>query len=692
MFWLDATNKSTIEQSYKTIATQICKRADRQYSVDEARQELENYQSHWLLLFDGADDMDEISDLFPPGTYGDVIYTSRNHMLRRLLVSQILQVSKMADEEAQELLLKSARLDTSAPEHKQHASVIVTKLGCLALAVDQAGAYIANGTCYLEEYLGEFEKRRRDLMKNNAYRKASGIDQAVYATWDLSYSAISKKTGPSHDLDVQGANAALEILQILPFFHNEGVIEETFKLAAENWESDGSTDSEAEERVTNNANDGLLMLSLHPDGIWNNQNFRRGVQTLLSFSLIDRPDPQRRLHMHPLVHLWAFDRMTEDEKKRSGKEAGRILAQSISYETRSEDYAYRRDLLPHITTFQRQTIPSSLPKNANRFQNFAQVFYEAGWWKEAEKLRVQAVDIDRLVHGPEHPETLTAMSDLALTYRQQGQWKKAEEINLQVLEISKDVLGQQHPNTLTTMNNLASTYWEQGHWKEAEELNLQVLEIRKDVLGPQNPDTLRSMSNLASTYWQQGRWKEAENLDLQVLELRKDKLGPQHPDTLSSMNNLASTYWEQRRWKEAEEFDSQVLEIRKDVLGPQHPDTLNSMQALASTYSHQGHVNEAENLELELLKTKKRVLGSEHPDTLMSMSNLAHTLYSRSRSSEAIKLMRECCELRRRVIGPTHPDTRASLKSLGAWEQEADETNDLDEESSSWCSTSESET
>jgi len=81
-----------------------------------------------------------------------------------------------------------------------------------------------------------------------------------------------------------------------------------------------------------------------------------------------------------------------------------------------------------------------------------------------------------------------------------------------VSETRKRVLGPEHPDTLTSMANLALTYTDQGRWKEAEELGVQVLETKKRVIGPEHPSTLTSMANLASTYRNQGRWKEAEEL------------------------------------------------------------------------------------------------------------------------------------------------------------------------------------
>jgi hypothetical protein len=59
----------------------------------------------------------------------------------------------------------------------------------------------------------------------------------------------------------------------------------------------------------------------------------------------------------------------------------------------------------------------------------------------------------------------------------------AEELEVKVLEASRRVLGEEHPDTITAMANLASTYWNQGRWKEAEELQVKVLEVRRRVLG-----------------------------------------------------------------------------------------------------------------------------------------------------------------------------------------------------------------
>ncbi|KAF5855882.1 hypothetical protein ETB97_008292, partial [Aspergillus alliaceus] len=119
---------------------------------------------------------------------------------------------------------------------------------------------------------------------------------------------------------------------------------------------------------------------------------------------------------------------------------------------------------------------------------------------------------------------------------------EAEELGVQALELRKQVLGPEHPDTLTSMNNLALTYSDQGLWKEAEELEMQTLELRKQVLGPEHPDTLTSMNNLAYTWKLLGKVKDALPLMKKCIELRRNFLGPDHPLVISSSNALSD--WE----------------------------------------------------------------------------------------------------------------------------------------------------
>ncbi|KAF5857543.1 hypothetical protein ETB97_005646 [Aspergillus alliaceus] len=314
------------------------------------------------------------------------------------------------------------------------------------------------------------------------------------------------------------------------------------------------------------------------------------------------------------------------------------------------------------------------PNTLTSMANLASTFWNQGRWNEAEKLELEVLETRKAVLGAEHPDTLTSMANLAATYPDQGRWNEAEKLfgrwseaeklEMQVMETSETVLGAEHPSTLRSIMNLAGTYRNQGRWNEAEKLEVQVMEISKTVLGAEHPDTLSSVVNLASTYWNQGQWNEAEKLLMQVMDTSETVLGADHPSTLRIMANLGATYCKQGRWSEAEKLQIQVMKTRKAALGAEHPDTLITMNNLAATYRNQGRWNEAEKLLTQVLEIYKTVLGEEHPDTLRSMANLAETYRSQERWSEADKIFMQLMETRKTVLGAEHPDTLTIMASL----------------------------
>jgi tetratricopeptide (TPR) repeat protein len=126
----------------------------------------------------------------------------------------------------------------------------------------------------------------------------------------------------------------------------------------------------------------------------------------------------------------------------------------------------------------------------------------------------------------------------------------------------KAKLGPDHPNTLTAMFNLALVHQSARRLREALPLLEEVSRLMKAKLGPDHPNTLIATGALALTYRDLDRPGDAIPLYEGILELKKAKLGPDDRDTLNSMNNLIGTYLEARRWAEAEAMARECLEAR----------------------------------------------------------------------------------------------------------------------------------
>jgi tetratricopeptide (TPR) repeat protein len=240
-----------------------------------------------------------------------------------------------------------------------------------------------------------------------------------------------------------------------------------------------------------------------------------------------------------------------------------------------------------------------------------------------------------------------------------GQYAPAKASHRKVLSLRKEVLGPEHPDTLTSMGNLAGVLVLQGKYEDAEAINRQALALREMVLGREHPDTLTSTSNLALVLGSQVKYEDAEAMNRQALAQRERVLGLEHPDTLTSMNNLAGVLDRQGKYKEAETMHRQTLAISEKMLMPEHPFRLTSMSNLALVLDSQGKYKEAEAMNRQTLAPREKVLGLEHPDTLMSVYCLAYLLAKQYRVDESLILYRRASSGYNTTLRKDHPTTKA---------------------------------
>ena len=185
MFWVDASTLENINVSLKGISSIPAAQAScHDGSAESVLQWISFIQEEWLIVFDNADDLppDVVAKFISPGNRGNILITSRNQSMGRLIgFENVIEINEMEEANAVTLLLKASHLDASA-EHLQAAKNIVASLGCMPLAVDQAGAYIQAGNCGINEYLRQFSSHRLTLMSDATFRGASDYDRTVYGT------------------------------------------------------------------------------------------------------------------------------------------------------------------------------------------------------------------------------------------------------------------------------------------------------------------------------------------------------------------------------------------------------------------------------------------------------------------------------------------------------------------------------
>jgi tetratricopeptide (TPR) repeat protein len=255
-----------------------------------------------------------------------------------------------------------------------------------------------------------------------------------------------------------------------------------------------------------------------------------------------------------------------------------------------------------------------------------------------EVLKRAAQKIDTAFAGKPEIEA-TVRTAVGLTYRLLGQYAEAEPHLRRAVQLREDLYGPEHPDSLSVVNNLALLLYERGKLDEAEPLLRQNLEAQRRILGPDQPGTLTALNNLALLLQARGKFDAAEPLYRESLEVHRRVLGPEHASTLTVVHNLANLYRERGKFDEAEQLHRQNLESRRRILGPDHPETLGSVNSLANLQRERGKFDEAEQLLRQNLESTRRILGPEHPQALRAISNLGSLLAARGKLDEAEPLL-----------------------------------------------------
>ncbi|KAH8793687.1 acyl transferase/acyl hydrolase/lysophospholipase, partial [Flagelloscypha sp. PMI_526] len=279
VFFIDGSDKFNLENDFKSITTEV----SNQPTLDDAFLILRTSKTNWLLFIDNADD--PTLDLRPyiKWPHGNILITTRNRELRVHAPKCSIQVDRLELEDAKELLLGGVIVSEN-PETNEAASKIVQQLGCLALAVNHARAFLAQDICTLSEYLPMYMQNRRRLLETKFVQSTDDYEHTVYTTWLISFEKLS--------------SAAALLFELLCFMHHEAIPSRIFEDA---WKSLEDAEDDAVPTTL------LSFLSCleATDSAWDTFRFRMLIKEILSFSLIEFNIVNHTFSFHPLVQQWA---------------------------------------------------------------------------------------------------------------------------------------------------------------------------------------------------------------------------------------------------------------------------------------------------------------------------------------------------------------------------------------------------
>jgi hypothetical protein len=625
--WQFASGDSTVlAAGFGELAAQLGVRglADTRDPVASVHAVLAGFAAPWLLILDNAADMVSVETFLPPAGLGRVLITSQNPSWP----GQPLDVPLLDRDVAAGFLVNR----TGDPDSRA-ALDLADLLGGLALALEQAAAYVQATGNTLAAYLALFRQRPAEMLSRG---EPTGYSGTVASTWALAFDHL-QHTAPG----------AVGLLRLLAFCAPEAVplrllLQPRPVLAG---------------RLGNDVAAVLVPLLEDPLAAGD------AIAALRRYSLVT-PAAGGAVSVHRLVQAVTSDQMPAELANAWRQAAAAIIEAAIPPDPQQPaNWSVFDAILPHAEV--------ALPAASVGMARIAEYLGVSGNYAAARDLWRTVSELKERVHGPEHLDTLTARTNLARLTGQAGDPVGARDQLAALLPVRERVSGLEDTDTLTTRAILANFTGQAGDAAGARDQYAALVPVIERAHGPEHPETLTARANLA--YWtgEAGDPVRARDQFAELLPIRERVLGPEHPDTVTARTNLA--YWTGESGDAAGARDQYavLLPIRERLLGPEHPETLTIRSNLARWTGQAGDPTGARDQYAALVPVALRVLGQEHPETLTYQLNFAAFTGEAGDAAEARRQYAAMVPVIERALGPEHPNTLATRANLARWTGEA---------------------
>jgi tetratricopeptide (TPR) repeat protein len=552
----------------------------------------------WLLILDGIDAKEAaqaVESLLPQTSGGQLLVTTRlskwSSAVRRL------PLEVLSPEAAAEFLL-----ERTAGSRKQEAGDplaardLAQQLDGLALALEQAGAYIDERCISFSSYRKEWQQRRDQLL-SWFDPQLMQYPQSVATTWLTSFQQLSAD--------------AQTLLRRLAWLAPEPIPESLLEVAIA--AGDG-VDAEPIEAI-----DGLVELD--------------------RYSLLSRSNQSDSFLLHRLVQ--EVTRLRQEMAQEPHELAAALAWINAAFVGDPQDvrsWPVLEPLAPHANAVAGFADQAGLSDPAARlFHEMGVLFDAKAAYSDAEPLQRRVVEIFEASYGNDHPNVATALNNLARLLQATNRLAEAEPLMRRALQIDEASYGLDHPRVATRLNNLAQLLKATNRPAEAEPLMRRALQIDEASYGLDHPNVAIRLNNLAGLLRATNRLAEAEPMYRRALQIDEASYGVDHPRVATQLNNRALLLQATNRLAEAEPLMARVVEIFENSYGNDHPDVATALNNLAQLLKATNRLAEAVPLMGRAYVIFLASLGLDHPNTQTVLGNYRKILQDQGLSEDAIQ-------------------------------------------------------
>ena len=206
VFWLSMEDEEKFSNCVNDLALRIGLMADSSdYTLSKILSFISHQKKRWLMVLDNVD-QPQLSDYMVKILSGRWKRESNGHMIittrrERKEICQwmdlephcCVEVFSFSTQEAKKFLLTRAGGNNAAGQENE-LNELVVELGCLPLALEQAGAHIRSLQCPLSKYLEQYKRERLQLLSehqaNPSWEYESPSRLSVHTTWLLNFEYV----------------------------------------------------------------------------------------------------------------------------------------------------------------------------------------------------------------------------------------------------------------------------------------------------------------------------------------------------------------------------------------------------------------------------------------------------------------------------------------------------------------------
>ena len=574
----------------------------------------------WLLVFDNADQPEDLLDLIPRDR-GHVLITSRNHRWGSLV--DAIPVDVFHRDESVEFLAKRVRNAISEDD----AARLAEELGDLPLALEQAGALLFERGMSASEYLEQLKERTSQLLSQG---RPAEYPLPMTAAWSVSVANLTE-TLPE----------AVELLRVCAFFGSEPIPREAISRAP------GGLRPE--------------LAGLINDTI----RLGRAFGELGRYALARLDIPGRTIQIHRLVQKLVQDELSPEDQELYRREVHLLLAAYDAGDPGDEtSWPKYSSLLGHLAPTK---ISNSAVPEVRRFAiRMLRALLGSGDYQSARIVAEDFIERWGADSGVDHPDVVRVKLEQTNVLRELGSYEQASELNNEILSVAEKVLGPDDEDTLRALRGSAADLRALGDFKGALERDEQALRRYEERYGSDDGGTLRATHNLALDFGLISDYKRARELHDRAFS-GWQKQGPTTMDKssqVSALTGLARAVRLSGEYSEACDLGDDAYAITMEALGAEHNRTLRTGTDLAISLRRLGEFERAEELAAQVHERCVRLYGLKSPDTLAAATCLSNVWRTRGKLEEATALVVDSVARYADVYPAEHPYGYACLTNL----------------------------